>query len=319
MALAPSLSVIIPAFNNATTIEELLDRLRHELDIHGWRYEVVVIDDGSTDSTWAIIDEISARDPRVIGVRFSRNFGQQAGIAAGLEAASGEVLVLMDADLEDDPRDLHLLTGPILEGQADMVVSIAQAGVGKQKRLLSKAFHRLFGMLAAADVPPNIGTYRAFTAAVADALLAYQERGIVFGPVMQQIGFRVAYRTVDHGVDSRGGSSYTLRKRWRLASDALLSYSDIPYRAVIWAGSLLAFGSVLFLMILVIQYVVFDVRFVNGFGVLAAMLAFFTGVMMLSLSALFAYLIRVFREVLHRPRFHVMDRRGRGLDERESP
>ncbi len=319
MGIAPSLSVIIPAYNNATTIEELLDLLRRELDIHGWRYEVVVIDDGSTDSTWTIIDEISARDPRVIGVRFSRNFGQQAGIAAGLEAASGQIVALMDADLEDDPRDLPLLIGPILEGQADMVVSLLQPGVGKQKRLVSQAFHRLFGMVAGADVPPNIGTLRVFTSTVADALLAYQERGIVYGPLMQQIGFRVAYRTVDYGVDSRGVSSYTLRKRWRLATDALLSYSDIPYRAVIWAGSLLAVGSLLFLIILLIQYAVFSVRLVNGLGILVAMLALSTGVMMLSLSALFAYLIRVFREVLQRPRFHVMERRGRGLSERESP
>lgn len=313
MALRPAVSVIVPAYNNATTIGELLEQLRGRLEAKGWDYEIIVIDDGSVDATWRIVDEISAADSRVVGLRFSRNFGQHAGIAAGIEASSGGVLVLMDADLEDDPRDLDALVAPIVGGDADIVVSTSAGSAGKRKRPLSRAFHRLFARVVSSDLPADVGTYRAFTADIARALLDYRERGAVYGPLMHQIGYRVEFVRVTHGSDRRARSSYSFRKRWRLATDALLSYSDVPYVAVMWVGAALSIGSIVFLLVLLVQYVFVGTRLVSGIGLLAAMLALSTGVMMLAISAVFAYVIRVFREVLDRPRYHVMQRCGEGL------
>lgn len=310
------ISVIIPVFNNADTIIEVFAQLRSVLTSLSCTFELIAVDDGSSDASWRLIADESESDPRIRGLRLSRNFGQHAAITAALEESCGDVIVLIDADLEDDARDLPNLLAPVLEDRADLAIALNSGRDGKRTRASSKAFHRAFSRLSGTDVPANVNTFRVFNRRVADALLEYRERGVVYGPLMSMIGFRVEYVGVRFGSSRRGASSYTFRRRWRIAMDSMLSYSDIPYRAVMWMGLALSVISSLFLVVFILQYFLVGVQLVGGLGVVVAMLALFTGITMLSMSALFAYLIRVFREVLDRPRFHVMATSGEGIASR---
>lgn len=308
-----SVSVVVPVFNNEHTVERLIRDLRSVLQGMAHPFEIILVDDGSADASWSRIEALSRSDGRVKGLRLSRNFGQHAAITAGLESAVGDYVVLIDADLEDDARDLPALLAPVLQGRADVAIALNAAVDGKRTRISSRLFHGFFSKVADADVPGNINSYRVFTRQVANALLQYRERGIVYGPLMSKMGFRVEYVAIHYGTSDRSSSSYTFRRRWGMAMDSILSYSDIPYRAVMWMGMTLAVASSVFLVVFLVQYLLVDVSLVSGLGVVVAMLALFTGMMMLSISALFAYLIRVFREVLDRPRFHVMASSGVGL------
>jgi len=297
---APRLSILVPVYNNEATIRELLDRLRKALD--GLDYEAVVVNDGSRDKSLALLKAQAVADPRLKVISFSRNFGQHPAIAAALEHAQGDVLVLMDADLEDRPENIPMLVRTLQEQQCDIVYTTKIEGTVTPRGLSSDAYHQVFSRTIGVTVPRRLGTFRAFTRKVGDALRAFPERDVVYGPLMFYVGFSFAIVPVDRGTRP-GGSSYTLAKRLGLAVNSLITYSDLAPKLFASAGAVMIAAPLLYGGIVLLQYLLAGRTLPEGLTIIVLLLSFLGGTIMLALGVLGVYVFRIFQEVLARPRY----------------
>ncbi|HZJ29957.1 MAG TPA: glycosyltransferase family 2 protein [Vicinamibacterales bacterium] len=300
MPAAPRLSILVPVYNNEATIPELLDRLRKALD--GLDYEAVVVNDGSHDKSLALLKAQAVADPRLKVISFSRNFGQHPAIAAALEHAQGDVLVLMDADLEDRPENIPMLVRTLQERQCDIVYTTKIDGTVTPRGLSSDAYHQVFSRTIGVTVPRRLGTFRAFTRKVGDALRAFPERDVVYGPLMFYVGFNFAIVPVDRGTRP-GGSSYTLAKRLGLAVNSLITYSDLAPKVFASAGAVMIAAPLLYGGIVLLQYLLAGRTLPQGLTIIVLLLSFLGGTIMLALGVLGVYVFRIFQEVLARPRY----------------
>lgn len=304
-----SVSVVLPVYRNEASLEELVARLIRTLTDLGRRFEILLIDDGSPDRSWEVIQRLADEHPEVVGLRFSRNFGQHPAIAAGFERAQGDVTVLMDADLQDEPEQLPLLLSRLEDG-CDVVytVNIDERG-GSSSRLTSAVFHYAFSKVAHVDVPQGIGTYRAFNRRVREALLSYPERRPLYGPLMLYMGFTTAFVPVQRR-PSASASGYTFVKRLRIAADTLASYTNVPHRILLALGAVLTAASAVYLAVLVLDYVIRGPELASGLTLLTGIVVLFMGAVLLSIGIVGSYVFRVFEEVLGRPRYLVADTTG---------
>lgn len=311
-----SLSFIIPVYNNAVTLCELFDRLRSAVNPITDQYEIIFIDDGSVDQSWDLIRSICAEDEHVVGIHFSRNFGQHPAINAGLQRARGDITVLMDADLQDRPEELAKLLEPFdAHDDLDIVYTQFQLESGGKSRLTSRIFNRVFARISGSKQPPNVGTYRAFTRKVREALLEYPETGAVYGPLMVQMGYDQTFVQVARSEAVGRKTSYTFGKRVALAVSALISYSAFLHWVVTLVGMALTALSGLYLVVITIQYIAGERVLVNGQLLLIGITVLLSGVSLMCIGILTAYTTRIYQEVLARPRFHIARELGSGLDD----
>jgi polyisoprenyl-phosphate glycosyltransferase len=310
----PSISVLVPVYNNATTLKELHQRLCAALEAITDEFEIIFVNDGSSDDSLSVIRQLAHDDPRVVGLALSRNFGQHPAISAGLERASGDLTVLMDADLQDRPEELPILLEPF-DGnpELDIVYTTFEMASGKKSRLTSRLFWVVYSRVVDLRLPANLGTYRAFTSRVRDALLAYPERGAVYGPLMSQMGYEQQFVTVARDEPVGRRTSYTFRQRFSLAISSMISYGSFLHRFVTWIGLILTGLSGAYLAVLIIQYLTGFRELVNGQLLLLGITVLMSGVLLMTVGVLSAYTYRIFQEVLARPRYHVAREYGEGL------
>ena len=313
-----SLSFVIPVYNNAESLGELFDRLHNALAEITEKYEIIFIDDGSVDHSWGIIQSICSKDERVVGIRFSRNFGQHPAINAGMQRATGEITVLMDADLQDRPEELTNLLSPFqLENPGDLEIVYTQFQMesGGRSRLTSRIFGRVFTKLSGNKHPSNVGTYRAFTSKVRRALLEYPEGGAVYGPLMVQMGFNQTFVQVSRSEAIGRRTSYTFGKRVALAISVLISYSAFLHWVVTLTGVTLTTLSAIFLSVMTVQYAIGERTLMNGQVLLIGITLLLSGVSLMCMGILTAYITRIYQQVLARPRFHISHELGSGLSD----
>jgi polyisoprenyl-phosphate glycosyltransferase len=310
-----SVSVVVPVYNNAASLEELVERLTAVLEPRDAPYEIVLVDDGSADESWKIIRRCSEADDRVVGLHLSRNFGQQPATRAGLRRATGDITVLMDADLQDRPEEIPAMLEALADDVDIVVTTWDPDQTEVRERLSSRIFHRIFSSMVGVQLPRNLGTYRLFTRDFRAAVLDYPESTAVYGPLMAQMGFNASYVEVLRSAPTGRKSSYSFRKRARLAMNTILTYSDVPYRAVSWSGVALVVASLAYLVLLLGQYAIYGRRIPSGLTLVLTVQLLLSGAVLASLGVLGAYLFRIFREVLDRPRYHVARVAGKGLRE----
>jgi len=299
-----SVSVVVPVYRNAASLPELSRRIAAALEPDFPRFELILIDDGSPDDSWSVIQRLAAAEPRVKGVRLSRNFGQHPAIAAGFDRATGDVIVLMDADLEDRPESLPGLIARLVPG-IDVVYTI-KAGPNDGSRLTSALYHSIFSrIVGGTEVPRNIGTLRVFNRKVLEAIKAHTEYDVLFGPLMFFIGFASTFVEVERDVRHHGRSSYTFSKRLRLAVRSLISYTDLPNRVFLTFGLLIVGAAVLYGLAVTLQTLVFGAQLPPGLTLIVLLNVLFIGIMMISLGIIGSYIFRVYQEVLRRPRYLV--------------
>jgi glycosyltransferase involved in cell wall biosynthesis len=316
----PSVSVLIPVYNNATTLHELHQRLGVVLETVTDEFEIIFVDDGSSDDSLGIIRQMAKDDPHVVGLALSRNFGQHPAISAGLERACGDLTVLMDADLQDRPEELPRLLEPFdSDPDIDIVYTTFEMESGQKSRVTSRLFWAVYSRLTDLHLPPNLGTYRAFTAAVREALLTYPERGAVYGPLMSQMGYQQQFVKVARAEAVGRKTSYTFRRRLSLAISSMISYGKFLHRFVTWVGLVLTALSVAYLAVLVIQYLTGFRELVNGQLLLLGITVLMSGVLLMTVGVLSAYTYRIFQEVLARPRYHIARSYGQGLKRSVDP
>jgi|SRR6185436_6058075 len=293
------ISVLVPVYNNERTLEPLCARLSAALA--GEDHEVLLVNDGSRDGSWPLIEKLAAGNPRIKAIGLSRNFGQHPAIAAALDHAAGDVMVLMDADLEDQPEHIPRLVAALGQNECDIVYTVKEGGDASND-VTSGIYHYVFSRMVGVDVPRRLGTFRAFTRKVLLALRAFPERHVLYGPLMFYVGFRYATIPVARGA-REGRSSYSFGKRLRLAVSSLVTYSDLPPRLFAVVGVGMIGLTFLYSLVVIAQYVFIGQALPRGLTIVVLLLLAMTGMLMVALGTIGVYVFRIFQEVLARPRY----------------
>lgn len=308
--MSVDLSVVVPVFNEEDNLAALHSRLSQVLAGVAEEWEIVFVDDGSRDRSWDLICELAAADGHVRGLRFSRNFGHQMAFAAGLEHARGEVVVIMDADLQDPPELIPDLLAKHREGY-EVVYAVRQSRAGETafKKATAAMFYRTLRAITRVDIPVDTGDFRLMgpRALAAFRRLGEQHRftrGLVAWLGFTQVGVPYA-RAPRHA----GETHYPLRTMLRLAVDAITSFSHVPLQLATWLGFVVSGLS--FLYILVVIALKFAGISWPGYTSLMAAILFLGGVQLVMIGLLGEYLGRVYDEVKGRPLYLVQETVGR--------
>jgi dolichol-phosphate mannosyltransferase len=291
------ISVVIPVYNNAQTLHRLTERLDAALGENP--FEVIYVNDGSTDDSAVILRELAREHTFVRTILLSRNFGQHPAICAGFEHARGDRIVLMDADLDDEPENIPLLLDR-LNHEPEIIYTVRE---DLDSRLSSYIYHYCFSRLAGISVPRGIGTFRAFSRKVLDAMLQYPEVNVLYGPLMFYIGFKHEFLTIRGNPRKRTKSAYTFSKRLLLAFNSLMSYTDFPYKISLYLGMIMMSLSGGYGIVVLVQYLLFGRSLPDGLTLILLYNSFMFGSILLILGILGFYLFKVFQESLQRPRY----------------
>nr|WP_315431505.1 glycosyltransferase family 2 protein [uncultured Albidiferax sp.] len=309
-----TLSCVIPCHNEARNLDQLLPILVGVLAGCADAWEVILVDDGSTDRTlehalrWA-------EDPGFRCIQLSRNFGKEAALTAGLQEATGEVVVMMDADLQHPPA---LIPEFLLQWKAGADVAYAQRlnrdDESRVKRLGARGFYALLNAKDGISVPTGAGDFRLMDRVVVDALLALPERNRFMKGLYAWVGFRAVAVPYVPAPRAHGQSSFDLLRLIGLSLDGLTAFTHWPLRAVSVFGALLAMLSFLYGGYLSVTYLLYGHE-VSGWTTIVVSLMLFAGIQLISLGVVGEYVGRIFEEVKQRPLYVVRSRTGKGLNE----
>jgi len=304
------ISVIIPVLNEAANLDALLARVGSVLAKLPERWEIVFVDDGSTDDTMALIRQRHAKDPRITGVSLSRNFGKEVAIAAGLEFARGDAAIIMDADLQHPPEVALEFAQKWREGY-DIAYGdrIDRSTDGPLRRLLARGFYRLFNFLSRSDIPSGAGDFRLLDRKAIDAMNRIKEASRFNKGLYSWIGFKSVGVPYHVGERAVGATKWSFRKLLRFALDGLTSFSTLPLRVWSLLGLAISLGAIVYATIILVRTLVFGTD-VPGFPSLIVSVMLLAGVQLISLGVLGEYLGRVYEEVKARPLFLVAETIG---------
>jgi glycosyltransferase involved in cell wall biosynthesis len=297
----PELSVVVPVYNERENLAPLLEELLAVVTDCAHSFEIVFVDDGSSDDSAAYLAARSASERRIRLVRLSRNFGHQAALVAGLEAARGELIVTMDGDLQHPPRLIREMIGQRRDG-AEIVQAVRRepADGSPLKRTGSRFFYRLLSTLARIRVTPGAADFRLMTRAALDAFLQCRERARFNRGLVQWIGFD--YREVPYDAAPRrsGRSKYSIRAMMRLAGDAIFSFSTAPLRLAGLAGIAVSLAAAAYLLF-ALWARLFTERTEPGWTSILATVLVIGGVQLIGLWILGEYIGRLYEEAKQRP------------------
>lgn len=312
--MAPELSIVIPAYNEAKCVSELHAQLTRVLRETGLTYEILFVDDGSMDETFQTLRRLVEEDPHVRALRLSRNFGHQAALTAGLTVACGKAVISMDADLQHPPELIPSLIAKWREGyEVAAAVRCQTQSVGWWKRCTSKLFYCLINRLSPIPIPPGAADFRLLDRRAVDALNSMPERTRFLRGLVPWIGFRQVEVPFEAPERFAGETQYTLRKMSHFALDGILSLSATPLRLATVMG--------LFVMAVGFLYGIYVVwtALVNphsqpGWASIILLILWLGGMQIFCMGIIGEYLARVFEEVKGRPLYLVAESLGRKVE-----
>ncbi len=304
----PVLSVVIPIFNEETTLPELRRRLVPALESVTPDFEVIFVDDGSSDASSSLLAAMSAEDPRLKTLTLSRNFGHQTALSAGIDHASGAAVVLMDGDLQDPPELVPDLAAKLRQGY-DVVYAVKEK---REEGLLKRAgfllFYRMLGRLSSVDLPLDAGIFSIMDRRIVEILRSMPERNRYISGLRAYAGGRQTGIGFARGARYAGDPRQTPRKLARLALDALFSFSYVPLRLATYTG----FGAsaVAFLFLVTVLFLrLFTNLAITGWASVMSAVLFLGGVQLVTVGIIGEYIGRIFDEVKGRP-YYVIDRKA---------
>lgn len=303
----PLISVVVPVYKGEECLHELYRRLSLALQSIGGPYEIVLVEDCGPDASWQKIRELASRDERVRGLQFSRNFGQHYGITAGLRAARGQWIVVMDCDLQDRPEEIPRLYAMAQQGFDIVLARRVVRQDGWWKRTTSALFYRTFRFFTEQAYDGSVGNFRIISRQVAVSFNDFTEQLRFFGGIISWLGFRVSAIEVQHDARFAGATSYTWRRLISLGVQSIVAYSDKPLRLAIRFGFLLAGAALLAGAYVFVRALTRGVS-VSGWASVMVSLYFLSGIMLGFMGVLGLYLGRVFDEVKGRPLYVVRER-----------
>jgi polyisoprenyl-phosphate glycosyltransferase len=303
-------SVVIPVYNEAEVLPALYGRLTRVLEGLNEPYEIIFVNDGSQDDSILLLRDFRAQDERVKFLSFSRNFGHQIAITAGLDYSSGQAAVVMDADLQDPPEVIPQLIEQWRKG-ADIVFAVRarRQGDGLFKRTTAALFYRLFRRMTATEMPLDAGDFRLMSRRAIDALQSIRERNRFIRGLAGWIGFRQTSVTFVREVRQAGETKYPLKKMLRFALNGLMSFSLVPLQLASYAGFLIS-SIAFFYIVYAIGLKLFTDRVVLGWTSVMVAVLFLGGVQLISLGIIGEYIGRIYDEVKQRPLYLIDEANG---------
>lgn len=309
------LSVIIPVFNEEEVLHTVYARITQVMEACGEQYELLFVDDGSTDGTAAVVRELARGDHRVKGIIFSRNFGQQAALTAGIGRSSGRGVILIDADLQDPPEVIPAMIDKWKEGY-EVVYARRTRRCGEPilKRMEAAIFYRLLNSLTDGMIPVDVGDFRLLDRAVCDAIKNLPERNRYLRGLVSWVGFKQAAVEYSRQERCTGSSKYFFAKRLRLAADALLSFSNAPLKLLLSIGCLFSLSGLILLIPGIFRVMIVQEGFPLWLIIIASNL-FFCGIVLAALSVVSWYVARIYEEAKGRPLYIIAGEIGFAPDE----
>ncbi len=299
-----ALSVVVPCYNEQECLRQMHRRVSDVCRALGASYEIVLVDDGSTDATWALIAQLHAEDPAVAGVKLSRNHGHQLALSCGLKVCRGERIFILDADLQDPPELLPQMMARMDAG-ADVVYGrrAHRAGESRFKLASASLFYRLLGRLSEVEIPRDVGDFRLVSRRALDALNAMPEQHRFIRGMISWVGFRQEPLLYDRDARFAGETKYPLRRMVRFAADAVASFSTRPLAIAGVISLATAAVGVGILVYAAVSYV--SGRAVSGWTSLVGVVAILSSVQLAYLGVIGFYLGRLYEEAKGRPLYIV--------------
>ena len=304
------ISVIIPMYNEAEGLEKLFSRLMPCLEKVTSNYEIICVNDGSRDNTLAALKAYSLADNRIKIINFSRNFGKEVAMTAGLDYASGRAVIPIDADLQDPPELIPELVAKWQEGYK--VVLATRRGRDSDTWLKRKSatwFYNLINKVSDVIIPSNTGDFRLMDASVVNAVKQLPERTRFMKGIFAWVGFSTTTIYFDREARAAGETSWNYWKLWKFALDGIFSFTSVPLRVWTYIGAGISLVSFLWALKIIIKTVILGVD-VPGYASLMVALLFMGGMQLLSIGIIGEYIGRVYSETKHRPLYFVEETVG---------
>jgi polyisoprenyl-phosphate glycosyltransferase len=306
--MPPTYSLVVPIYNEEAVIPVLLRRLDALIEAFDAEAEVIVVDDGSSDTSAIVIEAKARADKRYRLIKLSRNFGHQIAITVGLDYAAGRAVIVMDADLQDPPEVVLEMVAKWKEGYD--VVSAERAsrqGESRFKRATAHLFYRLMGRLGDVSMAHNAGDFRLVDRRALDCFLAMPERDRFVRGMFTWIGFRQATVIFDRPPRAAGVSKYSLPKMVGLAANGLISFSDAPLRLALWAGATVSALAFVYGLSVIGRWMSGDLSLERGWSSTIVVIAALGGANMLMTGVIGLYVGRIYAEAKGRP-LYIVDR-----------
>lgn len=291
------LSIVVPVYNAANTIETLVDQLHEHCKPLNLEYEIILVDDRGPDHSWDIIQKICQTDQTVKALQLSRNFGQHPAITAGLEVVNGEFIVVMDCDLQDRPDQIPHLYNELIHKDLDLVLARrVQRQDSFTKRMSSKYFYKTLSYFTNTVQDSSVANFGIYKVQAIKEVVKMGDFVRFFPLFIRWVGFNIGYLDVQHSSREDGGSNYTFKKLWNLALDNIISFSNKPLYMTINLGLIIIFISFLAIIINLFKYFTGQIE-ILGYTSIITLFSFFFGVVIFILGVIGIYIAKIFDQV----------------------
>lgn len=301
------ISIVVPMYFEEEVAQECYNRLFTVMQINNLNYEIIFVNDGSTDQTMDILTEIANKDPQVKIINFARNFGHQIAVTAGIDYANGNAIVIIDADLQDPPELIPLLVDKWKEGY-EVVYAKRKARKGETwfKLQTAKYFYKFLNYMSDINIPKDTGDFRIIDRKVADVFIKMTERNRFVRGMMSWIGFRQTFIEYERDERFAGETKYPLKKMIKFASDGIIAFSTKPLRIVMTLGLFSVFISIL-VLIYSLTVKIFGENIQSGWTSIMVAITFFSGIQLLGLGIVGQYVARIYDESKNRPIYTIKE------------
>ena len=305
------ISIVSPVHNEEPVLHELYRRVAEVMDASGYKWELVLVDDGSRDRSAEIIRQLHDEDERVKGIILSRNFTFQIAVTAGLEHANGDAVVLIDADLQDPPEVILQMITKWQEGY-DVVYGVRSSREGETwfKKLTAKAFYRLIDRITGIKIPVDTGDFRLMDRGVINAVVQMREHNRFLRGMVSWVGYKQTGVTYERKARFAGETKFTVKKMTRFAVDAITGYSYFPLQIATYFGFVIAFISAIAIILVIIARLFFPEQPLLGQATTLVAVLFLGSIQLISLGIIGEYLGRIYDEVRERPLYLVDKKHG---------
>ncbi|AVK62708.1 glycosyltransferase [Lactobacillus sp. CBA3606] len=311
-----TMSLIVPCYNEEPTIEIFFNTVEKVISAHPTEFaaihhEYLFINDGSSDGTLKEFRKLQAAHPDIVHyISFSRNFGKEAGLAAGLQHAHGDYVAVMDVDLQDPPELLPEMLTTIETGDYDCVGTMREDRKGEPaiRSFFSRSFYAVINKISKVQIIPNARDYRLMTRQMVDAILELPEYNRFSKGIFNWVGFRTTYLKFENAPRSAGETHWSFWQLFNYSIEAIVDFSDVPLKIATFIGGLFAAISVVSMIVVIIRKILFG-NSVGGWASMVSILLFTGGIQLFCMGIIGNYLGKVYLETKHRPQYIVQEQK----------
>lgn len=307
------ISVVVPIYNEQEVIYEFYERITKVLEsvIDYYDYEIIFVDDGSYDNSLKILKKLCLKNNKIKAISFSRNFGHQLAVTAGIDHAEGDAIIIIDADLQDPPETIIEML-KTWKKNFNVVYCVREAREGENffKLFSAKLFYRLLNKLSSTNIPLDTGDFRLIDKQVADIIRSMPEESRYIRGMISWVGFNQCDLKYKRDQRYAGKTKYNLTKMIGLALDGITSFSEKPLTIVIYTGIFAVIFSIIFIFYLILNKLILPDTVIQGWTSVTIMIVFFGGIQLISTGLIGLYVGRIFRQIKGRPLYLVSERHG---------